>query len=180
MEFVAPFELITHAAVPGHTPRVRSCDDQGLESGVRSQNTERGGVGRVPGMTIASARGMNGKPANRRTKGLPKVGGKSSGKVKSAQTRTPRLAAEDRSSRADRNELQTSSKIGVESGSQKEDKLRYKTDVAPASTPVPGAFGRTGSLSESEEEMVHPEEDAEGNRKDFVAERRRQNLRARK
>lgn len=117
---------------------------------------------------------------NARPKGLPRVGGKSSGKVESRETRVTPAALVDRLSRTDRNEIQMSTKVGMESGSQKEDKQRYKTDVAPASTPVPGAFGKAGTLSETEEEIVHPEEDAESGRNDLLAQRRRQNRRARK
>lgn len=112
--------------------------------------------------------------------GLPEAGGKSSGRVGSTETRPSPAAGQDRLSRIDWNELQISSKRGVESSSQKQHSTRHYTDPAPASTPVPGAFGKTGSLSETEDEMVNPELDAESSRRDFVAERRRQNKRARK
>lgn len=111
-----------------------------------------------------------------KARGIPRAGGD----VGSTKSRSIRATLNDRATRADRNELQTSSKIGVESGSQKEDSLRYKTDIAPPSTPVPGAFGKTGTPSEIEEEIIHPEEDAESGRRDFLAERRRQNRRAKK
>lgn len=117
--------------------------------------------------------------ANRKTADRPRTGGKSGGRVKSSAMRPSPAAAEDRSRKADR-QIQSSSKQGLESGSQKEDKMRAKSEPPPASTPVPGAFGKTGSLSEIEEEMVHPEEDADSERQDFLAARRRQNKRASK
>ena len=132
------------------------------------------------GTWFASSGSVNSNDEEEIMRHLPKAGNKSAGKVENRDRRATRAAIEDRSTRADRNEYQTSSKIGVESGSKKEDKLRYKTDLAPASTPVPGAFGKNGYLSETEDEMVHPDEDEESGRRDFMAERHRQNRRAKK
>lgn len=117
---------------------------------------------------------MSSKSEKRRGEDLPKAGGKSK------ERRTTRAAAQDRISRADANELHLSSKKGVQSSSQKQDKSRYYTEPVPSTTPVSGAFGRSGGLSEAEEEMVTPHEDEESDRTDFLAERRRQNKRARK
>ncbi len=123
---------------------------------------------------------MSSKSEKRRGEDLPREGGESSGQEKSTESRTTPAAAQDRISGTDVNELHLSSKKGVQSSSQKQDKSRYYTEPVPSTTPVPGAFGRSGVLSEAEEEVVTPHEDEESDRTDFLAERRRQNKRARK
>jgi hypothetical protein len=75
--------------------------------------------------------------------------------------------------------IQTSNKSGVSSTSRKQASSRSYLQRDPASGPVAGAFGKSGSLSEIEEEMTHPEKDADI-QDDFIAERRRQNKKAKK
>lgn len=129
-------------------------------------------------MPIASSSTMN-KARNTGNR-LPKAGGKSTGRIRSSESRQSEAALRDRIGKADTNAIQISSKTGMESSSQKEDSSRYYREPPPPSNPVSGAFGKSGVLSEPEETMVHPDEDADSNRGDFMAERRRQNKRAKK
>jgi hypothetical protein len=103
---------------------------------------------------------------------------KSGGKVKSNRTRFFSATFESKASGGGR-PMQTSNKAGVSSSSRKQGSSRNYLQQDPAAGPVAGAFGKTGSLSEVEEEMTHPERDAE-TQNDFIAKRRRQNKGAKK
>jgi hypothetical protein len=133
-----------------------------------------------PGEDIIRARMKDSLSGAANMNWIPKSGGKSSGKVRSGLTRPSRAAAENRASQGITAGPQTSTKTGVVSGAKKLQSSRNFFDPDAASSPVAGAFGKTGSLSEPEEEMVHPKEDVQSERRDFIAERRRQDRRAKK
>jgi hypothetical protein len=104
---------------------------------------------------------------------------KSSGRTRSRQTRPSRAEAEDRARRSDPDSEQLSGKRGSRSTSQKRAASRHDTKPMPATTPVAGAFGRTGRLSETEEEILQKESPPAAP-DDFIEKRKRQNRRARK
>jgi hypothetical protein len=110
--------------------------------------------------------------SSKSVKRTPKKGGKS------AAMRSSMPALENMGSGGMR-PLQSSNKAGVSSSSRKQASSRSYLQRDPAAGPVAGAFGKTGSLSEVEDEMTHPEKDAEA-QNDFTADRRRQNKRAKK
>jgi hypothetical protein len=108
------------------------------------------------------------------------ISAKSSGKVKSRATRPSPAAAAQRAKKGEAATTQVSaSKQGVRSSSRKRVTTRHGTNPIPATNPVPGAFGATGTLSETEEEMVDTEP-RPGRPDDFLEKRRRENKRARK
>jgi hypothetical protein len=118
--------------------------------------------------------------ARTENKRITKGGGKSGGKLRSRQLRPSPAAIEDQNQKNETDATQISNKSGVASTSEKQSSSRNYETPDPAANPVAGAFGKTGSLSEPEEEMIHPQDDADSDRDDFIAERRRQNKRASK
>jgi hypothetical protein len=111
---------------------------------------------------------------------VPQLGGKSTGKVQSRASRPSRGAIEQRRTRADMDELQQPSKTGMRSSSQKEQSVHNAGAPIPPARPTPGAFGKTGSLSPTEEEIIHTEPAPAEERDDFLERRRRENKKARK
>jgi hypothetical protein len=118
--------------------------------------------------------------AKTENKRIFKEEGKSGGDPRSRQLRPSPAAREDQDRKNETDAFQTSNKSGVASTSEKQSSTRNYESPDPSANPVAGAFGRTGSLSEPEEEMIHSQEDADSDRNDFIAERRRQNERASK
>jgi hypothetical protein len=101
-------------------------------------------------------KGREWRPGNKRSdeSKVPAPLAKSSGRAKSRQTRPSPAAAEDRARRSDRESEQLSGKKGSRSSARKQAASRHGTRPMPATSPVAGAFGRTGRPSEAEEEIV--------------------------
>jgi hypothetical protein len=110
---------------------------------------------------------------------IPLPVAKSSGRTRSRQTRSSRAAAEDRARRSDPDSEQLSGKRGSRSSSRKQAASRHDTQPMPATTPAAGAFGRTGRLSETEEDIIQ-KEPAPAAPDDLIEKRKRQNRRDRK
>ena len=104
---------------------------------------------------------------------------KSSGRAKSRQTRPSPAAAKDRAKRSDRDSDQVSGKTGSRSSARKQAASRHGTRPMPATSPVAGAFGRTGLLSEAEEEIVQ-KKPASGSPDRVVKKKKRVSSRTRK
>jgi hypothetical protein len=103
---------------------------------------------------------------------------KSSGRARSRQTRPSTAAAEDRARRSAPGSEQLSGKRGSRSSSRKQAASRHGTQPMPATTPVAGAFGKTGRLSETEEGIVRKKPARAA--PDDIEKRKRQNRKARK